>query len=123
MTTTFSVSVPGTYGFWLGGTFRAQTDILVDGKRVGGARDQLDWPNTYVQLGSAALTKGTHTLELDYHGPDLRPGSAGSPEFGLGPIAIGIGTAERAVTYVAPAQARSLCGKSLDWIEALRGAP
>jgi hypothetical protein len=122
MRTSFSVSVAGDYGVWLGGTFRAQTDISVDGVRVGGGRDQANWPNTYVQLGSAMLAKGIHTLELDYRGPDLRPGSAGAPEFGLGPIAIGIGAAERTVTYVTPARARSLCAKSLDWVEALRGA-
>lgn len=121
MKATFSTSVGGDYGVWLGGTFRAQTDVTIDGVRVGGARGQIDWPNTYVQVGTTALGRGNHVLALEYRGSDLRPGSAGVPEFGLGPIAIGVGTADRPVTHVSPARARSLCGKSLDWVEALRG--
>jgi hypothetical protein len=121
MHTPFSTTAAGKYGVWLGGTFRAQTDISIDGTRVGGGRDQVNWPSTYVQLGNVALVSGRHELELNYRGPDFRPGSAGIPEFGLGPIALGIGTAERGVTYVSPAKARSLCGRSLDWVEAVRG--
>jgi hypothetical protein len=120
MRTSFSTTIAGGYGVWVGGTFRAQTDVSLDGALIGGARSQTNWPNTYVELGRAVLQKGRHSLELVYRGPDLRPGSGGVPEFGLGPIAIGIGTAERPVTYVGAANARSLCGRRLDWVEALR---
>jgi hypothetical protein len=123
LSATFATTRAGDYGVWLGGTFRAQTDISIDGRQVGAASGQVNWPSTYVELGSAVLASGRHTLELDYHGPDLHPGSSGAPEFGLGPIALGIGTAERPVSYVSPARARSLCGKSLDWVEALGGTP
>jgi hypothetical protein len=120
-TASFPVKRAGRYGIWLGGTFRGLVTATLDGKPVGdGVRDILDWPNTYAELGTATLRPGAHELHLDYHGADWRPGSAGVPEFGLGPIAIGIGTADRAVTYVAPSRARSLCGKSLDWLEAVR---
>jgi hypothetical protein len=118
----FRVQRAGSYGIWLGGTFRGLVTATIDGKPVGtGLRDWLDWPNTYVELGTVSLRAGAHRLALDYHGADWRPGSAGTPEFGLGPIAIGIGTADRPVTYVTPARAGTLCGKSLDWLEAVRG--
>ena len=64
------------------------------------------------------LSPGVHQVELDYAGPDLAPGSAG-PAYPLGPLALAPGTAPTDVSYLPVADASSLCGKSLDWIEAL----
>jgi hypothetical protein len=41
--------------------------------------------------------------------------------FGLGPLILSRFTADRPITYVRPGAARSLCGKSLDWIEVVTG--
>ena len=54
---------------------------------------------------------------LRYDTGGLRPGSGGQP-FGLGPLVLSMATADLPVTYVRPTDARSLCGKRLDWIEA-----
>ena len=89
--------------------------------RLEARRNVLQWPSNFVQLGDDQLAAGRHTFRLTYSGPDLRPGSAGEPPFGLGPFAVAQGTQDRPVTYVQPAAARSLCGRSLDWVEALRG--
>jgi hypothetical protein len=48
------------------------------------------------------------------------PGAAGTP-FALGPLIRSTTTQELPITCVQPAAARSLCGKSLDWIEAVTG--
>lgn len=117
----FSVPSAGVYGIWVGGSFRARVGIAVDGHPAGSARDVLQWPANFVQIGKVRLTPGRHTFRLAYGGSDLRPGSAGLPPFGLGPFAVAEGTQDRSVTYLEPADARSLCGKSLDWIETLRG--
>jgi hypothetical protein len=119
--TGFSVSKTATYGVWVGGSFKAAVEIVVDGHRVGGARDQLNWPDTFTGLGAVRLAPGRHTLFFRYSGPDLRPGSGGIPPFGVGPIALSAATDDTPVTYLRPADAHALCGKSLDWIEALRG--
>ncbi len=37
----------------------------------------------------------------------------------MGPVVLGTKTAELPVTFVRPVDARTLCGKRLDWIEAL----
>jgi hypothetical protein len=111
----------GTYGVWIGGSFRAQVEAWVDRTRIGIARNELTWPSNFIHLGDFRLVAGSHTFQLLYSGPDLRPGSAGLPAFGLGPFAVAEGTADRPITYVRPSDARALCGKSLDWVEALRG--
>ena len=116
----FSAPKAANYGVWVGGSFKAGVEIDVDGRRVGGARDQLNWPNTFTQLAAVRLAPGKHTLSLRYSGPDIRPGSGGTPPFGLGPIALSAATNDSRVMYVRPPDARSLCGKTLDWIEALR---
>ena len=59
-------------------------------------------------------------LTFRYDGPDVHPGSAGAGYFGLGPVVVGPPGPALPVTYVKPANARSLCGKSLDWVEAVR---
>jgi hypothetical protein len=115
----FMVTRSCTYGIWVGGSFRAELVALVDGRRVGSSRDQLSWPSNFIRLGAAPLTVGPHVLEIHYSGPDFRPGSAGLPAFGLGPFALARGAEDQKVTYVQPSNARSLCGKSLDWLEAL----
>jgi hypothetical protein len=116
----FAIRSSGTYGIWVGGSFRSGLVGWVDGRRVGSDRDELSWPGNFLHLGDARLRVGPHTLRLRYTGPDLLPGSAGAPGFGIGPFGVAKGTEDRPVTYVQPVDARSLCGKSLDWVEALR---
>jgi hypothetical protein len=110
-----------SYGVWVGGSFKSAVGIDVDGHRVGGARDSLNWPDTFTYVGSVRLVPGHHTLRFRYDGPGLRPGSGGTPPFGVGPVVLSPATEDSAITYVSPSNAHSLCGKSLDWIEALRG--
>ena len=74
----------------------------------------------YTLLGEAELAAGTHTVTLRFSGPDLHPGSSGAT-FGIGPLVLSTTTAADApVTFVPAARARELCGKRLDWVEALR---
>jgi len=117
----FTAPASGRYGIWVGGLWRARLEAWVDGKWIGSARDVLAWPSNFVELGRVRLGPGAHLLRIRYSGPDLHPGSAGTPGFGLGPFAVGEGTGNRRVTYVQPSNSRSLCGRPLDWIEALRG--
>jgi len=113
------VSVPATgrYGVWVGGSFRGRVEVLVDGTAVGAARDRLEHLGQYTPLGALELRAGAHRVILRYAAGGLRPGSGGQP-FGIGPLVLSRATADLPVTYVRPADARSLCGKRLDWIEA-----
>ena len=117
-----SVELPasGRWGVWLGGAYRDRLEAEVDGRRIAVLRNHLEHFGQYTQLGELELTQGTHRVTLRYGGPDLHPGSGG-PQFELGPLVLSRTTADLPVTYVRPAEAQTLCGKNLDWIEALGG--
>jgi hypothetical protein len=119
----FNVSLPvsGRYRAWLGGSFLSRLSLAVDGTTVATRRHELNWPGQFSPMGDVDLAAGAHRLTLTYAGPDAHPGSGGEPPFGTGPIVLSQATADLPLRYVKPAQARSLCGQQLDWIEALRG--
>jgi hypothetical protein len=108
----------GRHEFWIGGSFKGALELRVDGRRVSRQRHQLSHTGPYQPLGAAELRAGNHRIELRYTEGDLHPGSGGRP-FPLGPLLVGQGAAERAISFVAPADARSLCGQRLDWVEAV----
>lgn len=116
----FDVAAPGLYRVWIGGSFTAAVSIRIDGRSAGTQSGELNWPNNFVPFGRVRLARGRHSFRLDYAGPSLAPGSAAPPPFGLGPFVIAQDTDELPVRDVAPARARSLCGDSLDWLEAVR---
>ncbi len=122
---TFPISlnapVAGVYDIGVDGSFLGRLELYVGTKRVGDDRHELNWPSGYVPLASVRLPRGQNRLTLRYDGPDLHPGSDGTGDgFGLGPLVAGRAEPDLPVTYVQPSQARTLCGKSLDWIEAVR---
>jgi hypothetical protein len=117
------VSVPtaGRYGVWLGGSFRRHLEVRVDGRLVGQGRHELNHPGVYTPMGEVDFTAGSHDVELRYSPANLSPGSGGAipPYAALGPLVLGRYASELPTTTIKPANARSLCGKSLDWVEAV----
>jgi hypothetical protein len=117
-TETISVPRAGRYGFWLGGSFRDEVRLLVDGKPIGSTRDQLEETAQLTPLGSATLSGGTHDVTIRYVAAGWRPGSRGAP-FWLGPLVFGLSARATRLVRVPPAEAPSLCGRPFDWIEAV----
>ncbi len=115
----FRVRAAGTYRVWIGGSFSSTLTAKLDGHKVGQERNQTEWPGNFLNFGSAYLSRGVHTLTIKHNGPDWGPGSAAHQPFGLGPFVIAQGTDDRSVKIVQPRAAHSLCGRSLDWVEAL----
>ncbi len=121
----------GRHSFWLEGSWRGELSLAVDGRVLRSVRHQLDFYSTAVQvpMGEAQLPAGVHTLTLRYEGSDLAPGSAGDAvaafgqslgrPFGIGPLIASRSTAASPVTVVPGSRARSVCGRSLDWLETL----
>jgi hypothetical protein len=120
----FRVSTDGKYRVWVGGSFTSTLTAKLDGHQVGQQRNQIEWPGNFLNFGAAHLGPGSHVLVIKHDGPDWGPGSGAKPPFGLGPFVISRVTDSspviRRVHIVQPSDARSLCGRSLDWIEALR---
>jgi hypothetical protein len=114
-----TVPASGSYELWMGGSFRRRLTVTVDGRAVGSVTDQLNNTGQWTPLGLARLSAGRHELVLNYGGSALAPGSGGFP-FTMGPLELSTTTARLPVTYVNPADARSLCGKRLDWLEAVK---
>jgi hypothetical protein len=116
--TNIKVPVAATYSLWLAGSFRDDINISVDGSHVASQRYMLNNAGQYTPFGSLFLKAGSHQIILDYSGPNLLPGSGG-PQFPFGPLALSRDTDDGSVLSVAPAQARTLCGRNLDWIESI----
>lgn len=122
-TATGVISVPaaGRYVAWLGGSFGRGFEVSLDGRRLGAVRYRLNDTGQYEPLAELSLTAGAHRLELRQGSASLHPGSAeaGDP---LGPFVLEpLGAAGRATVAVAPRDAESLCGRSLDWVEIVAG--
>jgi hypothetical protein len=108
---------PARYGVWLQGSIRDRARVLVDGHEVGSARGTLNYDPLYIPFGDVELGAGRHEVEVRREETDVRPGAGGAP-FPLGPLVLtATDAADAAVTVVEPADARSLCGRSLDWLE------
>ena len=108
----------GRYVAWLGGDWFGNASISVDGRHVGSMREELDWPGNYTDLGTIPLSAGRHLVAIDYHTGGWHPGSGGTP-YAFGPAFLTPADTREPVRIVPVSAARSLCGKRLDWIEAL----
>jgi hypothetical protein len=109
----------GRYTVWLAGDWFGNSSVKVDGREVGSKRAELNWPGLYTDLGSVVLSAGTHTVDLTYDTGGLHPGSGGPP-FSFGPLTLSREDARDPVQTLSPSGARALCGRRLDWIEAVR---
>ena len=115
------VTVPssGRYSAWLGGDWFGLARVSVDGRNVGSKREEVNWPGNYTDLGSVVLSAGRHRTVLTYRTGGWHPGSGGTP-YSFGPLVLSRDDARNPVVTVLPSQAGSLCGRRLDWIEAVR---
>lgn len=122
-TATFHIAVPRSqnYELWLDGEFSRGFEVTVDGvRRAGRVKDELAGFGASVDLADLPLRAGVHAFALTYPHADLTPGSGENELTSLSTITLQPeGPASEPVT-VAPAQAATLCGRTLDWIEIAR---
>jgi hypothetical protein len=106
----------GQYRVWLRGSVTRPIGVTIDGRRVGAASGR----NTnmqYLRVGLVRLAAGAHDVELQRGSGNLDPGD-GAPSY-IGPLALER-TGPSRLERVDPRRARSLCHRSLDWIEVVQ---
>jgi hypothetical protein len=109
------------YELWLGGSFQRGFEVSVDGRQVGTVHNELNVFGEYVPVADVFLTPGVHTLTFTYPHASLAPGSGLGEYTDLAEIALEpLQSPPRRLLKVALAQARTLCGRQLDWIEIVR---
>ncbi|HMT06108.1 MAG TPA: hypothetical protein PKD76_11250 [Solirubrobacterales bacterium] len=116
-----TVDVPeaGRYRVWVGGASRGKVSVEIGGEEAGSARGLLNNNAQFIKLDQLDLQPGSLPVAMSYErGGILRPATGGYP-FGIGPVILQP-VGEPQVTTVSPGDAQQLCGKSLDWIEAVR---
>jgi hypothetical protein len=119
-TATIEVRVPraGHYAIWLGGSISGPVTVGVNGTTIGTARYEIQEDAQYVRFGSIGLEAGRYKLSVSYNGGDWRPGSGGPPAT-VGPLVLEREEPEHPPFTVPVAAAHTLCGRTLDWVEAL----
>jgi len=123
-TFTGTVELPhaGRYEAWLEGSLGRRVAVRVGGRAFGTAPAGLGNPGQLASVGDASVSGGVQPVELAQEGRSLRPGSDGRDRT-IGPLVLEPASAGRSarVRYLDPRSARSLCGRTLDWIEIVRG--
>ena len=114
-----STRSPGTYRAWIGGSFRGRLEIAVDGHGLGSKRHVLNNTGGWEGFGSLPLEPGQQG-DAAIQRMDLHPGSGGFPLV-MGPVVLEPESATRG-DPVPAAKAATLCGRHLDWVEAV-GSP
>ena len=122
-TAVFHIAVPRSqnYELWLGGQFTRGFEVNVDGMRSAGrVKDDLSGFSASAYLADVPLRVGVHTFALTYPHADLTPGSGENELTSLSTITLQPEGPTGELVTVAPGQAATLCGRSLDWIEIAR---
>jgi hypothetical protein len=113
----------GRYRVWVGGYTPGELSVTVDGQPAGTLDHRIELPGQAFPLDWLDLSAGRHTVVIHYTRPFLQPGAtSGVALLPMGPILFSKGTVNLPVDHVAPSQARSLCRKSLDWLEVVAGS-
>jgi hypothetical protein len=113
------VRTPATYDLWIMGSFARGYEVLVDGRKVGFARDHLNGRDQYAYVASVELDRGRHVVTLLRGGGSLEPGDGVLEQ--LGPIVLVRRVPNAyAIHYVRASKAASICGRRLDWVEVVR---
>jgi hypothetical protein len=119
-TVVLDVTVPreGDYELWIGGRTRGEVEVFIDGREVGDIEQALGYIGHYMSFGDVNLSEGEHRVRVvaEQGGPE--PGRYG-PTAVLGPLVLSPVGEQRRLVFVEPTEASSLCGRELDWIEAL----
>ena len=113
---TLGVPRTGSYEVWLAGSVGRRLGVSFDGREVGSVEDELSRPPGWLLLGTTDLRRGPHRVRIVRGGGNLEPGNGDGPRF-VGPVVVRPASGAARLRSVAPGSWRSLCGRSLSWVE------
>ena len=119
LTSPLSVSTSGDYTVWLQGTFSRRVIVRINGQTVGTIRRQIGTAGQFLKVGTVRLQAGEQRVDIIRPASYYAPGNVVGGEL-LGPLVLVRGDSPPAVQQIAPSKARSLCGKSLQWLEIVK---
>ncbi len=97
--------------------------VSVDGHEVGTAKGLSGFTPTYVPVGTVYLSAGIHAVSYTFPSANLSPGSAENTLNSLNSMEFEpLESPRTQMVSVSPAQARSICGQPVDWVEIIAGA-
>jgi hypothetical protein len=105
----------GRFAIWFRGSFGRGAKVYVDGRYAGRALS-VQTPQQMSRVGDVTLAPGRHRLEIVRGGGSLEPGNGQDEVYDtvfLAPVAVA------RIVALPARQARSLCGRHLDWVEAV----
>jgi hypothetical protein len=112
------VPAAGRYTVWVQGSLTQKMTVSIAERRVGSISQQIGPGSMFTDVGEVRLAAGTQPVILS-----RAPASPLVPTHSadlLGEIAITQTGDPPSIQTVAPADARSLCGRQLQWIEIVR---
>ncbi|MHB2001095.1 MAG: hypothetical protein ACYCSI_13090, partial [Solirubrobacteraceae bacterium] len=125
LTLRFHVHRSGHYDLWLRGEAMPTLRLQIDGRRIGSIADAVTGagasPNTMLPI-AVRLGAGEHILTIARAGFELAPGNGGEAYLeGVFLTPTGSGGSQRLLTVPA-SRWHELCGRRLNWIEAVPAA-
>jgi hypothetical protein len=114
------VDVPtsGRWRIWLKGDFGREVSVAVDGRPVGAVSYESGNEGNYALPLDVELTAGRRRITVQRGGGSPTPGDHAPSK--LVAIVLEPTTAQPAVETMSPSRWRELCGRHVDWIEAVR---
>jgi hypothetical protein len=117
---TAEIRVPsaGRYTVWVQGSLTQKVTISIARRRVGSVAQQIGPGGLFAEVGTVSLPAGRQPVILDRAAES--PFVPSGPDDSLGELAISRSGNPPSVQTIAPADAHSLCGRRLQWIEIVR---
>jgi hypothetical protein len=118
-----AIDVPaaGRYQVWLEGSLTQRVSVSVGLRHAGSVANDSGPPGLFRRIGTVSLPAGRQSVIIRRSGGGLGPVNKIAPTDALGPLVLVPGTSEiPPIEHIAPAAARSLCGRALEWIEIVR---
>jgi hypothetical protein len=103
----------GRYEVWFRGSFGRGAKVYVDGRYAGRALS-VQTPQQMARVGGVSLSRGNHRLEIKRDSGGLAPGNGQDEVYDT--VFLAPDAQARLVDFPR-AEARSLCGRHLDWVE------